>query len=272
MSNEQANGKCKCPKIRATKDYRLFHRTVLNRPLNLHGRTDLRRSMEEHGFHPWSPIVCYRDAHGNLQILDGQHRLGFAEKLGIAVFWIEVELSEDCNVVQMVTEINRTSRAWPPSDYARVFAEQGITAYTKGLQFAERHGLAVGTAFALLADKPSFSGIRASFQSGAFAIKDWEFADRVAAMYTRILGMNAKLKNTRFVEACIGVCRVEGFDARRLLRNAERCRDKLAPYSTREAYLDMLESIYNDRARGNLFSLKIEALKAMRNGNGKKAA
>lgn len=56
----------------------------------------------------------------------------------------------------------------------------------------------------------------------------------------------------------MAVCRVEEFEPKRLLRNAERCREKLMPYSTREAYLVMLEEIYNFRQQ-KLVALKVLA-------------
>jgi len=48
-----------------------------------------------------------------------------------------------------------------------------------------------------------------------------------------------------------------------MISNAGRCREKLVSYSTKEAYLDMLEDIYNF-GRKNLLALKISAQQAMR--------
>lgn len=66
----------------------------------------------------------------------------------------------------------------------------------------------------------------------------------------------------------MAVCRVKEFEADRLLHGAERCREKLVAYSNRDAYLDMLEGMYNfNRNARNLFALKMEATKAMRERN-----
>jgi hypothetical protein len=61
----------------------------------------------------------------------------------------------------------------------------------------------------------------------------------------------------------MAVCRVEEFDPERLLHNAAKCRDKLVSYSTRDAYLGMLEQIYNFNRR-QLVGLTALATMAMR--------
>lgn len=78
--------------------------------------------------------------------------------------------------------------------------------------------------------------------------------------------MGPGMRNTRFVEACMRVCRVEGFDSKRMLAGAERCREKLLSYSTMEAYLEMLEEVYNF-GRKQLVGLKAAAMMAMRERN-----
>lgn len=64
----------------------------------------------------------------------------------------------------------------------------------------------------------------------------------------------------------MAVCRVPGFDAKRLIGGAERCRDKLGSYSTREAYLEMMEEIYNF-GRKQLVGLKSQAMMIMKDRN-----
>jgi hypothetical protein len=69
----------------------------------------------------------------------------------------------------------------------------------------------------------------------------------------------------------MAITRVEEFDARRLIQNAERCREKLVAFSTREAFLDMLETVYNF-GRNKLVGLKALATMALRDRNATVAA
>lgn len=243
-------------KIQATKNYRLFTRSPENRPLDMQKHRKLLESMKTYGFLACFPLVVHR-VNGSLVVKDGQHRLAIAESLGLTVHWIEEKADFD------VAVINCTSKIWQIRDYAQKFAANGNDAYRAGLDFAEQHSIPIGTAFALLSGSVAFGNIKDDYVAGTFKIKDLAWANAVAGIYGPMIHMSDALKNNRFIEACMAVCRVAEFDAKRLLHGAERCREKLVNYATRDAYLDMMEFIYNFN-RSKLFALKIEAIKAMR--------
>lgn len=243
-------------KIQMTKDYRLFERSPDNRPFDLKKHKKLRQSMERYGFLKCFPIVVRRVG-SKLIVKDGQHRLGIAESLGLPVYWVEEETDFD------IADINCTPRVWVLRDYAEKHAMNGLPAYHEGLNFAARYGLPIGTAFALLAGTASFNNCQDSFIDGTFEVKDRPWADAVAGIYGPLAHMSSDLNNTRFIQACMSVCRVADFDAKRLLQGAARCRDKLLAYSTKDAYLVMLEEVYN-YGRSKVFPLKVAATMAMR--------
>lgn len=252
-----------------TTNYRLFHSNKHdNRPLDLRKHKKLEKSMLKYGFLKCFPIVCFRGTSGDLEVKDGQHRLAFAVKHQLPVYWIEDEANFD------VAEINCTSKIWSVADYARKFSENGLRDYAEGLAFAEQHGLAIGLSFAMLAGTTSFGNIKGDFEDGKFKVKDRAWADAVATLYIHTGAMSPEVRNARFLEACMMVCRVDGFDHRRFIDGAKRCRDKLTSFSTKDAYLFMMEEIYNF-GRKQLVGLKAAALMAMRernavNSNGKK--
>lgn len=252
-------------KIQATKNYRLFERSMENRPLDMKKHRKLEQSMKAYGFLPCFPIVCCRNGDKHLIVKDGQHRLAVAETLGLPVHWTEEAIDFDVAVV------NSTAKTWVLADYAQKHAANGKKAYKDGLEFVQIHGLPVGTAFSLLGGVTSFSAVSSRFIDGTFVIKDRQWADSVAGIYGPLVQFCPAMKNARFVEACMYVCRVDGFDPKRLLHNAERCREKLVAYRTRDAYLDMLEEVYNF-GRAKLVGLKAEATMAMRNRNPAKQA
>lgn len=247
-------------KINATKDYRLFERSADNRPFDPKRHKKLEASMKQYGFLPCFPIVCYRNADKHLIVKDGQHRLAIAESLGLPVYWVEEAIDFDIAVV------NSTARVWVLRDYARKHAANGLQPYQHGLDFAELHGLPVGTAFALLAGTCSFNNVQSAFMDGTFKIKDKEWADRVATIYSSIVSMSSAVRNARFVEACMAVCRIPEFDPQRLIQNAKRCQEKLVSFSTRDAYLSLMEEIYNF-GRKHMLGLKAAAIMAMRERN-----
>lgn len=244
-------------KIQATKNYALFHKSPGNRLLDVPKHKKLIDSMKLYGFLKCFPIVVSRDKDGKLVVKDGQHRLAVAEMLGLTVYWVEEEIDFDIAV------INNTPKVWQLRDYALKFAANGAKQYEEGLDFAERHRLPIGTAFSLLAGTTSFSNCENQFIDGTFKIKDRVWADSVAGIYSAMVSLSSELRKVTFVEACMSVCRVEGFDPKRLIAGAERCREKLVNYGTRDAFLTMLEEVYNF-GRKQLVGLKLAATIAMR--------
>lgn len=250
----------KAKSVHVTKNYRMFERSAENRPLDINKHKKLLWSMKTYGFLACFPIVCFRNAKGQLIVKDGQHRLAVAEMLGKEVYWIEEEIDFD------VAAINCTAKTWVLKDYALKHASNGRADYQRALNFAEEHKLSLGMAVALLAGTTTWNNIQSAFIDGSFRVKDSAWANAVAGIYGPMAGMADVLRNKRFLEACMAVCRVKGFDPHRLLHGASRCRDKLVGYSTRDAYLDMLETVYNFN-RTKCVPLKHEAKMAMRKRN-----
>lgn len=246
--------------IQQTKDYDKFVRSDANRVTNLKKHKKLEESMGKYGFLPYWPIVVRENGNGTFYIEDGQHRHVFARQLELPVFYVVAQ--DDFNIA----EVNNTQKVWHPVDYAEMYAAQGLKDYAGGLEFMHTYGLAVGAAFALLAGTTTFSNIDDAFRRGEFKIKDREWANSVAGLYTQIVALSSDVKNTRFLEACMAVCRVDRFDPRRMIQGAKRCRDKLANYTTRDAYLSLCEELYSF-GRKQLVPLKIEAAMAMRERN-----
>lgn len=245
-------------KIQHTKNYRLFHRHEgENRAPDLRKHKSLADSMKLYGFIPQFAIICYRDKDGKLIVKDGQHRLLLAEELGLPVSWIE----SDVDFNPAVT--SSAGKAWTLRDYALNHAFNGLRQYQEGLDFAEQHKIPLGIAFAMLAGTTTFSNVEDQFKEGTFKIKDREWANAVAGLYGPMVSLSDSLRKSVFLAACMAVCRVPGFDAKRLLGGAERCREKLVSFSTREAYFDLLEELYNF-GRKQLVGLKAGAMMAMR--------
>lgn len=246
-------------KIQSTRNYRLFKRSADNRVFDLGKHKRLERSLRKYGFIPAFPIVCSRNGAKQLTVKDGQHRLTIAESLGLPVFWVEDQTDFD------IAEINGTAKTWDVKDYAAKYAANGNEHYQEILDFADQHSIPIGIAAGLLAGT-GFTNVRNAYLAGEYKVKDRSFATSVAGIYVPICTLSSAVKNARFLQACMGVCRVPQFEAKRLLQNTQRCREKLVAYSTADAYLNMLEEIYNF-GRKQLFGLKAAATMAMRDRN-----
>lgn len=247
-------------RIKHTKNYKLFERTTDNRPCDPAKRRPLMESMKKYGWIPSFPAVCRVKGNGKIEIEDGQHRIAIAETLGIEIWYVLEEVQFDVAIV------NSGQRPWVLNDYARRYADQGSSDYREAIEFREKNKLPIGMAFALLGGTTSFCNVENSFRSGSFRIKDRKWAEDVAAIYGPFVEASRSVRNARFLEACMAVCRIPGFDRDRLLRGLARCRDKLTAYSNRDAYLQMIEEVYNFGCR-QLVGIKVAALNAMKSRN-----
>ncbi len=242
--------------INKTTKYDLFVSPEDNRPLDILKHAGLKASMKRYGFLRSHPLSVIR-MNGKLVLKDGQHRLAIAQELGIPVWWVEDEVDYDIAVV------NETQKTWKLIDYAMMYARRGKQDYQEALDFAERHDLSLLVAFQMLGGYAQACGFLKFIKNGSFVVKDRMFADIVAEIYVAVGSHSKDVRNARFIEACIAVCRVKGFDHKRLIHNARNCVDKLQAFSQRDPYLDMIEEIYNFRSRSPV-PLKIPALNALK--------
>lgn len=248
------------PKVSVTKNYRMFHNVIENRDLELPKHRKLRLSMQEYGFLASFPIVCIRNKDANLEVRDGQHRLAIAETLDLPVYWIEETVDFD------IAKVNSTQKPWSILDYATNFSKRGVKSYSDLIEFSEKHTIGLSLSACLLTGNTTFGNVSDQFYRGEFIITELHLAHSVAILYGEFIRADKRLKTSRLVEALLACGRVKGFDNDRLAANVTRCQSKLKPYSTRDAYLGMLEEVYNYH-QPKLVPLKMHAIQAMRARN-----
>jgi len=250
------------PVIKMTRNYALFEKHGDNRKLKLTKHKKLFNSMEKKGFFPFWPVIVGDNGNGKLKIHDGQHRVEIAESSGLPIYYIISD--QDFNIA----EINDTQKTWDTLDYAEVYAAQGIKAYQEGLAFMTEHKIAIAQTFALLSGVTNYSHIEGIFKSGKFLIKNRDWAEKVVGVFCPIRDMSPKINRTAFIQACMAACQVKYFDVSRMVYAAEKQRDRLVAYSTRDAYLEMMEEIYNKQRQAKFsHPLKFDAIEAMRRRN-----
>lgn len=193
---------------------------------------------------------------GRLVIVDGQHRYAIAKELGLAVYFVETENHVD------VAAINRAQNKWAPLDYAMSFAQRGNKEYAKLLQFHADHNLPISVCMSLLTGSPRNADSIHAFREGRWSVTDVEFAENVAAIHSSFVRFGKFANTSAFLSAVGACCHVPNFKPSQLIAHAHRCPQKLLPYSTRDAMLQMLEEVYN-YGMGNKMPLRLPAIEAM---------
>jgi hypothetical protein len=251
-------------KLTVTRNYDLFFFSG-NRPVVLESgkRRLLRKSMQRYGYIQGFPVLCRRE-NGRLIVLDGQHRLTIAKELGLPVSYT-VDCERDTPIE--VHQINNTQKCWEPRDYVEVHAAAGKQDYKDILEFADRHGMPVAISAAILGDHGGGNNIRRSIADGSFKVRSRGSADRVANLFRELTKISRVVKSHLLIGALFAICQVEGMDDQRIIRGANRSPESLVKYGSKEAYLTMLEDLYNLGHSKNRVPLKFMAESAMRNRN-----
>ena len=248
-----------------TSNYNLFTFEKGNRDINPSKHKVIKKILKEQGFRKSMPIVCVRGKNKKLIVKDGQHRLKICEELGIKV-WYSVE-DTDFDTA----ELNNSQVPWTPMDYAKKWADLGKKDYMVGIKFIQAWNLPISKAFLILSgDVHGRMRSRTDeFRAGKFEIRDYDKANQIASLYASMMIISPTLKTSRFLEALMSVSIIECFDPARLIQKSKLQRDKLLSYSTRDAYIDMIEKVYNYRSQ-KLVPLAIMARQAAQSKEGRK--
>jgi len=233
-------------RVKKTKDYSIFSMTARNRAVRLDNakRRRLTQSMQQHGFIPAYPIYVWR-VDGRLEIQDGQHRLAAAKMLGLPVYYMEVPHPID------IPRIQNTQAPWSIRDYGESYANAGSPHYQELLEFADIHEIPIGTARDILGNRVGGrSGqVTAKFKRGDWQVTSRENAERVVHLLSAITAVAPQCRSRFLIAALFAYSLIEGTDDRQLTANLHRKPELARQYGSRDGYLDMLEQIYNLRAR-----------------------
>lgn len=231
------------PKLQCTKDYNLFEPHPFNRPL--HEDKNLLRSMQEHGWMPSSPAQCIRNGNGKLKVVRGHHRLDYAKRFGLPVYYV---IDESCTEI---FELENPKSTWTYRDYIAARAQSGDPDMAFVQSFMNVHHLPVTAALALLGNESVGSQNKVHLvKTGGFKVTSLEHAESVVAItdLCRDLGMKWATYQT-FVAAVSMVVRVPEFDGEMFMQRLRQYPSMMNKRSTADEYLEEIEALYNYRTR-----------------------
>jgi hypothetical protein len=185
------------------------------------------------------PILCIRDPQGRLIVKEGQHRLLAAIEAQVPVIWYEPAKDFD------IARVASIKKNWSNDDHAHRYMVAGIPDYTAVKEFSDTNRISILAAACLLAGSPPSSAVSKAFKTGTYRVTEAKFAQRVITFFNALSQLQTSLRNNTFLNACVSVHHVSIFNPDRLYRSAKRLPNALKSYSTKDAYLTMLEEIYN---------------------------
>jgi hypothetical protein len=241
-----------------TSDYSRFKVSETNRSLDTTHLRVIKRSLQELGWLSPYPInVVPRN--GGLVIMDGQHRFTAAKALGIPILYsVEADRSDVQTLVGGLPQI-----PWRPVDFVTSYHNQGNPHYTKLLHFMEQQKLALGiSAKLLMSGEDGSTDPGKHIKAGTFRVLTPEWADLLAEIIRRLKKIVFWASNHGFVNALLKAQVVPGFDHGHFLKKCEANPGLLILQPTQDAFLELIEKIYNHRTRpAEKLAIKFEATK-----------
>ena len=247
------------PTLQHTDRYDLFEMHDLNR--NLHEKPELLASMKAHGFMPSCPIHCQRNGEGKLKVIRGHHRLDYAKRLSLRVYYIVDET--DCDIFEL-EGVRRTS--WSGEDWANARSKAGDVNCRKLLAFQRAHGLPLNAAASLVGGESAPSNNKVKLiKTGAFRVGDMTHANEVVSITDMCRDIGIPFATTAgFVGALSMVLRIPEIDLDTLRHRMELHGTKMARRARLDEYLAELESLYNYGARGRRMPVAFRAVEVSR--------
>jgi len=237
----------------------MFEMHDRNRPL--HEDPRLLASMKKVGFMPSSPIQCVRNGHGKLKVIRGHHRLDYAQRLKLPVFYIVDESKVD------IFDLEGGKQAWSATDFLRARASDGNDDCAQVIDFQKRHGLTIGAAANLLGGLSTNNGNKVkAIKDGTFKVaRDLAHANTVVGItdYCFACGVDFA-RSSAFVTAISMCARVKEFDPSVFKHRVKLHGGIMRKRGTKEDYLKEIDALYNYGARTTRLALEHKAKEAMR--------
>lgn len=228
--------------ILKTTNYSQF--TILNgnRPLDIAHVKRIMESITNRNLLAENPIVV----NNFLCVIDGQHRLEAAKRLGIPIFYIVINHGS----LEDVWLLNTSQKNWSLLDYVNSYISRGYVDYRTLKDFSLRYDLPLGISAFLLANK-KFDTESDSIKKGKFKVISIELAEKYANYVIFLRNYTSKnlSRSRNFLMSAINLCRINGLNLKKLARKIESRKIEIPKLTSEQEYLRFYEKIYNRNNR-----------------------
>lgn len=248
-------------KTQSTSDYSIFKKHLSNRPINEAAVTKLMASIKAKNLLEYRPMLV----DGGLHVVDGQHRLEAAKRLGIPIYY---QVSEDANDEDMLG-LNQGVSLWGISDFLHYFVSKGKPDYIKFKDFIEKKRLQCRMGLRVLMNGNHSKIAVQQFKNGKFEFPKAEILDEVEELFlkysdivelinTKKMKGNLITSVTHFKNGLLDFLRNKEIDYMAFKRRLEINLQKLCKCAGPMEYVALFKEIYNWKNRHDKFE-NIEA-------------
>ncbi len=242
--------------IEKTQNYEIFKKHPSNVSLIEGNVLKIVKSIQIRNLLIHRPILV----DSKMQVIDGQHRLEAAKRLGVPIFYeIQGDLkSEDMRL------LNENMRVWRKRDYVDFFSAEGSIEYSKLKRFMNKHNLSVESALTALNvhtisranGSKTRQGRTSPLKEGLFIFptdEEVKMCEEIITKTNRVLeyiipkidGSKAYLRGPKFRRAMFIFFSVRSFDIDLFMNKLSYRLDLVRPCTTLSESVRMLKNIYN---------------------------
>lgn len=229
--------------IITTKDYSIFTKMKGNRNVNEKHVKKLMKAFELNYLK--TPIFVNE----KMEVIDGQHRLEAASRMGYPVFYYKVGKVG----LREVQQLNSTSKNWASADYLNCYCDLKTTPYLRLKEFVENYPeFRISIAGEILCETSGGGRFSDRFKEGKFKTGDLADAYEVAGKLRQYKPYFSDYSSSGFVRVMTGLYRNPKFDHNVFLRKLALQPNALVRCATAKQYRDLIEEIYNYKSQSKI--------------------
>lgn len=238
-------GKESYMKIESTKNFEIFKKMDGNRPLDKNHLKKLMLSIQKENRLDLHPIIVNKE----MCVIDGQHRLEIAKKLGVDIFYIQSDVVSDDHL----QESNANQKSWEIENFIDLFAiRKKNPDYMRLRDLMKSTNLKPKALLAFLLGNVSPTLID-FIRSGKFKFPVKFGADEAVIFYLDFIAYVtdkricplSMFSNYHFTKALRWLINTNGFNTEIFFKKLDQKWFELKPQHNSELWYKLLISIYN---------------------------
>jgi hypothetical protein len=227
--------------MKKTNDYDIFKFREDNREKISQPHVEkLVRSISSKNLLDLKPILVNE----KMEILDGQHRVLAAKKLGVDVYY---DIKKEIDSYDII--LLNTSKEWRLEDYLNYYCKNGYKEYQIFNEFikANKVSIKIGLAIACCKSREKIE----LFRAGKFVFIGGELSVRIDLCWSTIKyikemnGFSPYTGSTRFWSALIKMFNHPDFNFKAWTKNLEKMVNRVSNKISEKDYLSLFQDIYN---------------------------
>jgi hypothetical protein len=236
-----------------TTKYEIFKDVSGNRKINRGHVQRLVDAIERKNLLPYFPILLNED----MEVIDGQHRLAAAIKLGYEIYYSIVPGLR----IEDVMSINTNSKSWALTDFIDSWIVLDKPDYDILKAFIHTYGINPSVAGQMLQGYyvlRTGHNIGQTIKKGEFKVNSLQFAEKIAEQLVKLKKYCEDfdpMKDRELIAALMRLSTNETFDFEQLMARLRMHGLKMEKRPSEKYYILQIEELYNFRLSKNLVEL-----------------